>query len=253
MLLKNSTVLVRACTAREQENGLISLSFSHKTIMEARHRETRRLLLEARGQLEALESASLNPELSPEASSMVSSSFRSNLSELSLHSTALRQLLGSEPASRREVWRARLRDLDDQIGELSAGDRRCTARFQKIREDAAVRTDLFRRAGAAPGDAVLGLGPPVDEMRSLDRSTNTASGILETGQNAMAALLEQRKKLKSAKTRMLDVLNKIGLDRRIISQIERRDQADIILLYSLMALVLIVLFLAYLWKSSRKR
>lgn len=217
--------------------------------MDVLHRDTRRVLVEARNQLESLEAASGNQGLDPAASSLVVESFRANVQQVNSNISALRSLLAAEAPSRREVWRARLRDLDDQVAELRAGDARCVARFREITTNTRMRQELLQRTHAS-GDAIIGLGP-AEEQRSLDNSTSGVASIMSTGQGALNALLDQRKRLKGAKTKMLDVMNQMGVDRKIIAQIERRDYADMLLLYALMALILIVLFLAYLWKSHR--
>lgn len=227
--------------------------------MDQLHREIRRVILEARNQLEALEAASNNTQLDPAASAAVAASFRDNVILLGSNASSLRSLLTSEPPSRRDVWRARLRDLDDQIAELRAGDARCTARFRKIQTDKMMREELFQRAvggGVKPnaygtGDAVLRIGL-VDEHRSLENSKSTVSNILSTGRGALQSLVHQRERLRGVKTKMIDVMNQMGVDRKIIASIERREMSDTILVYMLMAAILVLLGLAVLWKNHRK-
>lgn len=232
--------------------------------MDQLHRETRRIILEARNQLEALEAASNNTQLDPAASSAVSSAFRDNVMLLGSNASSLRSLITSEPPSRREVWKARLRDLDDQIAELRAGDARCSSRFRKIQSEKMMREELFQRrpgAGAAGmrkgasgfqgGDAVLKMSM-ADEGRSLDNSNSMVSNILGTGKGALQALVDQKGKLRMAKTKMLDVMNQIGVDRQIIASIERREYSDTLLVYGLMSLLLVLLGLAVIWKYYRK-
>lgn len=227
--------------------------------MDQLHRETRRIILEARNQLEALEAASNNTQLDPAASAAVAASFRDNVILLGSNASSLRGLLTSEPPSRREIWRARLRDLDDQIAELRAGDARCTARFRKIHTEKMMREELFHRAvggGMKPsaygtGDAVLRMGL-VDEHRSLDNSKSTVSTILDTGRGALQSLVNQKERLRGVKTKMIDVMNQMGVDRKIIASIERREMSDTILVYTLMAAILVLLGLAVLWKNHRK-
>lgn len=211
--------------------------------MEAVHGETRRILLEARTQLESLEHASVQSGLDPAASASVQDAFRASLRALSQKTDSLRQRAG-----RQAVWVARVRDLEDQIAELRSADARIAQRFRQIRTEAQMRAQLLQRTGAAPGDAVIGLGP-VDEARSLERAGGGAAGILATGQGALEALLDQRKRLKGAKRKMMDVMHQMGVDRKIIAQIERRDLQDKHLLYACMAVLLLLLFCAWLLKS----
>lgn len=232
--------------------------------MDQLHRDTRRVLLEARNQLEALEAASNNTQLDPAASSAVATAFRDNVMLLGSNASSLRSLISSEPPSRREVWKARLRDLDDQIAELRAGDSRCSSRFRKIQSEKIMREELFQRrpGGGAPGmrkgapgfqggDAVLRM-TMADEHRSLDNSNSIVSNIMGTGRGAMQALVDQKGKLRQAKTKMLDVLNQIGVDRQIIASIERREYSDTLLAYGLMTTLLVLLGLVVIWMYYRK-
>lgn len=222
--------------------------------MDQLHRDTRRVILEARNQLETLEAASTNTQLDPAASSAVATAFRENVVLLGTNATSLRSLLTSEPPSRREVWKARLRDLDDQIAELRAGDGRCAARFRKIQSEKMMREELFQRrpGGVANGDAVLRMSL-ADEHKSLENSGSMVTNILGTGRETLQNLVHQRGVLRKAKTSMLNVMHQIGVDRQIIRSIERREYSDTLLVYGLMAGMLLLLGLAVLWKYHRKR
>lgn len=224
------------------------------TAMESLHRDTRRIILEARNQLEALEAASQNMSLDPTASSAVVTAFRDNVRLLSTHSSSLRALLTAEPPSRREVWKARLRDLDDQIAELGMGDARCAQRFRRIDAERRMRDELFnRREGKTyGGDSVLRMGL-AEEHGRLDRSGNVMSGIMRTGRAAMGGLMEQGERMRGVKRKMLDVMNGIGVDRQIIASIERREWSDTVLVYALMIGLLLLLGVAVLWKYHRRR
>lgn len=206
--------------------------------MEAAHSETRRLLVSARSQLEALEHAT-SRGLDPAASDAVLAGFRSSVTALAGATERLRALAG-----RRSVWVARVGDLDDQLVELRAADARVVAEFKRISREQL----LMGSGGGGRGDVAIAMGP-VDEARSLESSSDRVAGILSTGSAALSALLDQRTRLKGARTKMLDVLNGLGVDRQIIARIERRDQADRILLYICMAVLLLVLFAAVWLKS----
>lgn len=225
--------------------------------MEALHLETRRLLVTTRNQLEALESASTNPSLDPTASSAVISSFRSNVILLGTKCSELRSLLRNEGGGRKELWRARLNDLDDQIGELRAGDIRCTSRFRRITSERMMREELFQRrnhghGGGGGGDTILKMGGLVEEGKSLERSGNMMGGILGTGRSALRGLVEQREKLGGVKRKMMGVMKSMGVDRKIIARIERREMSDRILVYGCMFGILLLLLIALLWKHHRR-
>jgi hypothetical protein len=179
-----------------------------------------------------------------------------------------------EPPARRHVWRARIGDFDDQLAELRTDDARVANRFRAIATEASVREELFQRrtAGAARGDAVIGFGPDgggaggggyggdggrtslgaAAEHRSLTSSHAGVSGILATGASALDALVAQRIRLKGARRKVMDVMNTTDTGRRLIAQIERRDNRDMILLYALMLCILLLMGAAVVYKHSRR-
>jgi hypothetical protein len=177
----------------------------------------------------------------------------------------MRAALPREPPSRRAVWRARVGDADDQLAELRAEDARIAARFRAIAAEVSVREELFQRRshGAARGDAVIGFGPETGagaglamgaaaEHRSLTSSHTGVSGILATGAGALEALANQRTRLKGARRKVMDIMNTTDVGRRLIAQIEKRDNRDMILLYALMVGILLLMGAAVIYKHSRR-
>lgn len=232
--------------------------------MDTLHRETRRLLLDARSLHESLEAAAANPSLDPAASAPVSAALTERLSQLSQKAAALRRAAASEPPSRREVWRARLRDLDDQVAELQALSERCSKRLAVTARDQRLRDELLaRRRGISNGNVTLSVGGDggggggrmraVEEGRRLDESNTVVGGILNSGKQTLGNLMDQRERLRSARRRVLDVLHQVGVDRQLIQRIERREYSDMLLMYALMAAILLLLALAVLWKYHRRR
>jgi Snare region anchored in the vesicle membrane C-terminus len=239
--------------------------------MEELHRNVRRVLLESRRHLEALEAASSNPRLDPAASAAVQQAFRENLLQIARDLDLMRGALTREPPARRHVWRARIGDFDDQLAELRTDDARVANRFRAIATEVSVREELFQRrnAVAARGDAVIGFGPEgggggyggdggrsgmgvADEHRSLTSSHAGVSGILATGASALDALVGQRIRLKGARRKVMDVMNTTDTGRRLIAQIERRDSRDMILLYALMLCILLLMGAAVVYKHARR-
>jgi golgi SNAP receptor complex member 2 len=230
--------------------------------MDSLHRSVRPVLLDLSRELEALESASANPNLPPAASASIQTSYRQNLAALRAALASMRAALPSEPPPRRATWAARLRALEDQAAELSSADARVSARFREIDVDAGVREELFRRRaglGAArggSGDAVIGFGPDatagaVTEGKALGASQSGVSGILATGAGALEALVGQRNRLKGARKKVMDVMNTMNAGKALIGQIERRDASDRLLLYGLMAAILALLGVAVFIKHAR--
>lgn len=217
--------------------------------MDVLYRDTRKLLVEARNLLETLESASCNHQLDPAASSPVLHTFTQTLTSLTSNARTLRTQLGNEPPSRRQVWKAKLRDLDDQLTELRAGQQRCQSKLRGIERANEMRRDLLEQGG---GHTAIRLMGEADEGRRLDHSASLAGGILETGRDTFSRLVDQRGRLRGARKKVLDVLHQVGLDQRLVKRIERRDRADLILVYSLMVALLLCLAIAVAFKYYRK-
>jgi hypothetical protein len=92
----------------------------------------------------------------------------------------------------------------------------------------------------------------LDEGRRLEKGGSGAAQILATGAGALQALVSQRVRLKGARRKVMDVVNTLDAGRRLISQIERRDRRDTVLMYSCMAGILLLLGVAVVWKHHRR-
>lgn len=237
------------------------------SVLEDGSKRVRQTLLTCRRELETLEAAAANSGLDPAASSSVHNSFRTNLSSLQTELSTLRTYIPREAPSRREVWRMRLRDWEEQVTELHGADVRIASKFRSIAAEASVRDELFqRRTRTIPstnththnGDAVIGFGHDSTnhhatytsawEHKTLDSSQSGVTGILSTGTNALDALVNQRIRLKGARKKVMDVMNTMTAGRKLIAQIERRDQRDKVLLFGMMALTLLLLSAAVFYK-----
>jgi len=102
-------------------------------------------------------------------------------------------------------------------------------------------------AKSCRGDAVLRMGS-AEEHRSLQNSYSMVGDILGTAQSALQRLVDQRHRLRRAKTKMVDVITQMGVDGRIVASIERRGYSDAVLVYVLMAGSLVLLGAAVVWK-----
>lgn len=224
--------------------------------MDELHRETRRLMLQTRNLAETLESASTNSHLDPAASSPVTESFHENVSKLLSNASELRRQVTAEPPSRRQVWKARLRDLDDQISELRAIEARCTTRLRGIARERQMRDELLRRRQHDGNTVIGGMDGgyrAADEATRLDQSSSVAGNAMGAGRETLVSLAQQRDRLRGVRKKMLDVLHQAGVDRTIIARIERREYSDMLLVYGFMVIMLILLGLAVAWKYHRRR
>lgn len=229
--------------------------------MQELYKETRGIIRDSRNMLETLECASTNTQLDPEASSSVVQTFNTNIIKLTQNATDLRRNLNREPPSRRQVWKARLHDLEDQISELRAGESRCMNKFRYIIREKQMRDDLLQRRhqhstsmGAQNGNNVVisGMGE-VENTKRLDDSTGIVGNIVGMGKDTLENLLQQKERMRGTRKKVLDILNSIGIDRQIITRIERRERSDMILMYALTLCMLLILGLAVIWKYHRRR
>lgn len=234
--------------------------------MDELYRDTRRLIVECRNMHEALEHASTNRQLDPLASRSVAERFHETVNVVEGRGAELRRELIREPPSRRQVWKARLKDLDDQVSELRAFESTCASKLRSIAREQQMRDDLLQRRHARlnPSDGHSysvamhdGVGSATlraaEEAGRLDHSGSVVGNIINTGRDALTSLTAQKERLHGARRKVLDVLHQIGVDRQIIARIERRERSDMILVYGLMIAMLILLGLAVLWKYHRRR
>ena len=231
--------------------------------MDELRKETQRLLQTTRSQLEALESAYKQQTLPPQASYDIYQSYMTNLNTLSHNITQLKYLLKDEGINRIEYWRQRLRHFEEEIFELRSGSNTFGVYFRQEEErrnllGGAGSGDMMRRrgtggvdGGAAGGDTVVDFGL-LDEKHSLKQSSKGVDNILDVGRGALEMLVSQRRTLKGAHGKMVGVLKGMGVSRKLIHQIERRDQADfwlvVILMVTLLLLVFIIWILKKLWE-----
>mmetsp|Transcript_8163 Transcript_8163/g.24570 ORF Transcript_8163/g.24570 Transcript_8163/m.24570 type:complete len:213 (-) Transcript_8163:103-741(-) len=212
--------------------------------MEALYRDARRAVVESRAHLEGLEKGGNAAQFA---------ALQGNLQALNVTVQQLATNLGREPPPKKEIWRQRLVQLDDELAELRRGQERCASRARAAETEARMRDELLsRRKQRADngGDATIQMDFYESEAKSLKSSSTMSDQILETGTATLEMLLAQRTKLKGAKKKMLDVANQLGVSKDLIRSIERREAADFYLVLGGIALCIIVLFL--LWFFRRR-
>ena len=83
------------------------------------------------------------------------------------------------------------------------------------------------------------------ESSSLINCHREIDDMLSSGSETMSSLRKQRETLKSARTRILDLTNTLGMSQTIMRLIEKRSSKDRILLFGGMALF--TLFMILVW------
>lgn len=83
------------------------------------------------------------------------------------------------------------------------------------------------------------------EASSLVNCHREIDDMLSSGSETMSSLRKQRETLKSARTKMLDLTNTLGMSQTIMRLIEKRSTKDRIILFGGMALFTLVMI--YVW------
>jgi hypothetical protein len=117
--------------------------------------------------------------------------------------------------------------------------------FIQYANDALILFQLLSGRNSNREDVVLNMEQIERQNLSLNSSNRLADEIISTGNAVLSSLSSQRDQIKKTRTKILDVMNQLGLSRSLIRVIERRMWSDNMIMYSGMALTLIVCGLAY--------
>jgi Golgi SNAP receptor complex protein 2 len=172
------------------------------------------------------------------------------LGELERQISILHTLVAQERPGAREQWQRRIAELHSEAVFLRTVLNRFLQSRGKVAQEAKEREELLaRRYGKggdleAPARAVEEL---LEEGASYQRSSAMMNDILMSGQATLSNLLDQRSSLKSARKKVLDVLNLLGVSHRITGMAERRDTVDKLIVAGGMVVTLLVLWLC--WKA----
>lgn len=168
------------------------------------------------------------------------------LDELGRQLKVLEALVGQERPAQREDWRRKLRELRnerdhlrDQLGKLDLGRR-------KLSQEARERENLLARRNAALPASVM--DAYAEEGSSLLRSRRMVGDYMQTGQESLASLVDQRSRLKNAHRKVLDMANILGLSNSILRVADRREAMD-----RLMVLGGVIFTSAFLWWMWSRR
>lgn len=166
-----------------------------------------------------------------------------DLCQLEDYIKALENQVGYESASKREIWRKRVRELGDECQFLrSSLDKYLQRVFQQTKEAEEREALMAPRAGAMHS---ICIDTYAKESESLDRSNHMVDDLLAGGQSIVSNLGSQRDRLKGAHRKLLDVANVLGLSNSLIGVIERRDWGDKWLVYG--GILLTILLLWFCW------
>jgi len=172
------------------------------------------------------------------------------LGELERQINILNTLVGQERPGAREQWRRKISELGNEAMFLRTVLDRFLQSRGRVAQEAKEREELLARRygrgqnGETPTIVVDQL---MEEGASYQRSGVMMNDILMSGQATLSNMLDQRSSLKSARRKVLDVLNLLGVSSRIMGMAERRGAVDKMIIVGGMCVTLVVLWVC--WKA----
>ena len=171
-------------------------------------------------------------------------SLEAKMSELDSALATMEQLIPTERRpQKRDIWKKKLESLRHRCALLrTEADRRRRGMNRRAFEEQQ-RQELF--GDMSREDHVINMSM-ADQHDSLMRSTQMTDDLLSLGKTTLGSLSGQRKMLKGAHRKLLDMANKLGLSGSLLRLIEKREWVDAVITYGCMIFTLI--FLYGLWR-----
>jgi len=167
------------------------------------------------------------------------------------------ELAANKEGARREMWKQRIRGLQDEVHMMRASFTRAQqsnphSAMNQAAASQAVRDELF--AGRSSSSSSTTTNPSaidsfVRQHDSLERSHRMMDDLQEMGARALDSLRSQRTTLKGAHRKAMDVANVLGMSGALMKVIGREDQMNAWVTYGCMILTVIVVLL--LWWCVR--
>mmetsp|Transcript_25270 Transcript_25270/g.42349 ORF Transcript_25270/g.42349 Transcript_25270/m.42349 type:complete len:225 (+) Transcript_25270:281-955(+) len=160
-----------------------------------------------------------------------------------------RVLVMQESASKRDLWKRKVEQIVEETDSLGLGIDRHFKKERRRQADESDRAELLMRL---KGDDVArtmaeerGYDPESQAFESAGNSHRMVDDLLASGIGVLAALGEQRERMKTAQRKMFDVLNTTGLSDSLLRVASRRQSMDRMLVYG--GMVFTVFFVSLLW------
>lgn len=148
---------------------------------------------------------------------------------------------------RRDLWRNRIQALLQDCQNFNAQLLNFRRWRQSVRDAdrKAILLGTGHRNGGVSEHQPSYLRNQVQQQESLLRSRVMIEEQVAIGRDALTALTEQRRQLRSAKSRVLDIGRSLGVSHSILRVIERQDFTNRIIAFTGMLGVLLIIFLTY--------
>lgn len=169
-----------------------------------------------------------------------------SLKQFSNSLNSIDKLVEKEPKAKKDDYRRRVQHLRSTFSHLkSLADNLAT----RIGGEELKKNLLFgppRPDSGHDSDIALELA----ENGSLSRSSQYVNEYLNIGKETLSELISQRERLKGIQRKALDMMNYLGISGNLLKSVEMRDNVDKWIVYTGMAIILLVLYI--IWKYVRK-
>ncbi|XP_003737661.1 Golgi SNAP receptor complex member 2 [Galendromus occidentalis] len=152
-------------------------------------------------------------------------------------------LVHKEPASRRHVAKLKVDQLKYDVRHLKAVQENLRRKREERLMQEKNRNELLHRTFRANEDTTIDMDRMLNFHSSAQNANRGVDDLIAHGGSVLENLRHQRSTLKSARKRMLDVVNNLGLSNTVMRLIEKRGTEDRFVLFGGMALTCICMLL----------
>ena len=171
-----------------------------------------------------------------------------------------RVLIVKENPSKRDTWKRKVSQISEECDQYRIALDRFGSRESRRMQEEQEREELMRKMNGggnmnnASGDVTLNMGSSYDAEASagmsMRRSNQMVDDLLDSGANILGSLHEQKDRLKSARRKVLNVLDTLGVSQSVLKVIDRRQRMDAIIVYG--GMFVITFFIFVFWWFTRR-
>ena len=171
-----------------------------------------------------------------------------------------RVLIVKENPSKRDTWKRKVSQISEECDQYRVALDRFGSRESRRIQEEQEREELLRRMNGGgnmndgSGDVTLNMGSSYDAEASagmsMRRSGQMVDDLLDSGASILGSLHEQKDRLKSARRKVLSVLDTLGVSQSVLKVIDRRQRMDAIIVYG--GMFFITFFIFVFWWFTRR-
>eukprot|EP00112_Aurelia_sp_Birch-Aquarium-sp1_P008160 Seg1896.3 transcript_id=Seg1896.3/GoldUCD/mRNA.D3Y31 product="Golgi SNAP receptor complex member 2" protein_id=Seg1896.3/GoldUCD/D3Y31 len=216
--------------------------FCNTERMELLTQQTNRLTMQVQAQLNQL------GHETGERLTGLEKDIESTIQEIFANSEKLDSKLIKEPAHRRQNSKLKIDQIKYDARHFDAAFK-TYLRKKKMKEDQEkAREDLLSKTfttNAQSGETTIMIDHSLQHHSRLNSANKGMDEMLDSGQNILAGLKEQRLSLKGIQKRIFDIGNALGLSNTVMRLIEKRGTQDKWILYGGMIVTCVIMYLVY--------